>query len=362
MPAPLAKGLVITVTILLAAGFAVYENPQVKQWVRNSRRRIAIALHSLGDEINPQERSTDRRRSTEDISMSEELGEEAEARRQKARQEILRRASILEARKNKSSSGSVSSFDDLVDKDGRLKAQSKQSKQSQQPSPKEGESQAQASGVEVTNSDTIHLRSGAISDLSKSISDLAPKISPEHRQAILDTIDRDRTCTTLHSETSSNHPSESLVDLTPTSEYPGMDFTQSEHSEIQSQGQGQREEPTSQSSYFSLASSQHTEDGDPDFYYARPPQTDQNTTAPNPPQHESENPFADQQGSHTIQSVSSAPSVTSSFSHIQNDPFDPMSDGTLSDLESIQDGTHTPASWSEVGSVVSSNDDNHHHQ
>ncbi|PGH10037.1 hypothetical protein GX51_00304 [Blastomyces parvus] len=357
MPAPLAKGLVITVTILLAAGIAVYESPQVKQWVRNSRRKIALALHNLGDEINPQERSTDRRLA-EDISMSEELGEEAEARRKKAREEILRRASILEARKNKSSSGSISSFDDLVDKDGRLKAQPKQP---QQPLPKDVEPQAQASGAQVINPDTVHLRSGAFSDLSKSISDMAPKISAEHRQAILDNIDRDRIRTTLNSETSSHHPSESLVDLTPTSEHPGMDFTDFAHSEVQSRGQSQQEDPISQSSYFSLASSQHTEDGEPDFYYARPPQTDQNSTAPQPPpQYESENPFADREGSHTIQSVSSAPSIASSLSHIQNDAFERMSDGTLSDLESVHDGTHTPASWSEVGSVVSSNDGNHH--
>ncbi|OAX77760.1 hypothetical protein ACJ72_07936 [Emergomyces africanus] len=359
------EGLVITVTILLAAGLAVYENPEVKQWVRNSRRRIAIALHSLGDEINPQERATDPD-SAEDISMSEELGEEAEARRQKAREEILRRTLILEARKKKSSSGSISSFDDLVDKDGRLKAQSKQS---QEPGPKEGESQAQASGVQVANSDTVHLRSGAFSDLSKSISDMAPKISPEYRQAILDTIERDRIHTALQSEASSNHPSESLVDLTPTSELPGMDFTHSTHSETHSQGQGQEqgqgrgEDHLSQSNYFSLASSQHTEDGEPDFYYARPPQTDHNTTLPNLSQHDSENPFADQPGSsNSVQSVSSAPSVASSLSHIQHDRLDLMSDGTLSDLESIHDGTLTPASWSEVGSVVSSNDGNHHHQ
>ncbi|OJD13786.1 hypothetical protein AJ78_05794 [Emergomyces pasteurianus Ep9510] len=362
MPAPLAKGLVITVTILLAAGLAVYENPQVKQWVRNSRRRIAIALHNLGDEINPQERSTDHR-STEDISMSEELGEEAEARRQRAREEILRRASILEARKNKSSSGSIGSFDDLVDKNGRLKEKSKQTQQSW---PKDGESQAQSSGVEVTDSDTAHLRPAAFPDLSKSISDMAPKISPEHRQAILDTIDRDRIRTALHSEASSNHPSESLVDLTPTSESPGMDFTRSTHSETQNpgqeqeQGQGRREEHLSQSSYFSLASSQHTEDGEPDFYYARPPQYDNTTTLPDLPQHDSDNPFTDPPGSNSIQSVSSAPSVASSLSHIQNDPLEVVSDGTLSDLESIHDGTLTPASWSEVGSVVSSNDGNHH--
>ncbi|PGH11104.1 hypothetical protein AJ79_05049 [Helicocarpus griseus UAMH5409] len=350
MPAPLAKGLVITVTVLVAAGIAVYENPQVKQWVRNSRRKIALALHNLGDEINPQENPDADRRSPEDISMTEDLGEEAEARRRRAREDIIRRASILEARKRRSS-GSVGSFDDLVDKDGRLKEHVKLAPI------KDEELQAQATGVEPTSSTTLHRRGEGPSDISQSISDMAPKISPEHRQAILDNINRDRFHSTLPSETSSNHPSESLVDLTPTSETPGFVYTPSAHSEAQ----GQPEGPASQSSYFSLASSQHTEDGEPDFYYAPPSQaTDENATAQNP-QYQTQNPFADQQGAGAaqVQNISSTPSVASSLSHIQNDPFENMSDGTLSDLGSVHDGTHTPASWSEVGSVVSSNDGNH---
>ncbi|ODH50367.1 hypothetical protein GX48_03482 [Paracoccidioides brasiliensis] len=354
MPAQLAKGLVITVTILVAAGIAVYENPHVKQWIQNSRRKIAVALHNLGDEINPRESSTDRR-STEDISMTEELGEEAEARRQKAREEILRRASILKARKN-NSSVSVGSFDGLVDKDGRLKEQSKP------PLLKEGESMAKATGVEVTSSHVVHRRPEDSPDLSRSISEMSPRISSEHRQAILDNIDRDRLRTTLSSETSSNHPSESLADLTPTSEIPDMDFSFASQSEILGRHRGQRDEHPSQSNYFSLASSLHPEDGEADFYYARPPNTDLNITVPNlQQQSRPQNPFEDPRETDSLQHVSTAVSVASSLSHIENGSFDPMSDGTLSDLGSVRDGTHTPASWSEVGSVTSSNDGLHNH-
>jgi hypothetical protein len=35
------------------AAIAVYESPQARQFAEDVRRRIAIALHSLGDEINP---------------------------------------------------------------------------------------------------------------------------------------------------------------------------------------------------------------------------------------------------------------------------------------------------------------------
>ncbi|KAI9851896.1 MAG: hypothetical protein M1838_002467 [Thelocarpon superellum] len=53
MPVPLAKGLIIAASILIAAGVAVYENPQVREWVDQSRRKLALALHNLGDEILP---------------------------------------------------------------------------------------------------------------------------------------------------------------------------------------------------------------------------------------------------------------------------------------------------------------------
>lgn len=53
MPAPLAKGIIIAASVLVAAGIAIYENPQVRQWVDQSRRKIAVALHSLGDDVQP---------------------------------------------------------------------------------------------------------------------------------------------------------------------------------------------------------------------------------------------------------------------------------------------------------------------
>ncbi|KAF2101334.1 hypothetical protein NA57DRAFT_64179 [Rhizodiscina lignyota] len=52
MPAPIAKGLIIFTSVVIAAGFALYQDPVVRAWVDRSRRKIAIALHSLGDEID----------------------------------------------------------------------------------------------------------------------------------------------------------------------------------------------------------------------------------------------------------------------------------------------------------------------
>lgn len=43
----------MVVAAAVAAAIAVYESPQARQFAEDVRRRIAIALHSLGDEINP---------------------------------------------------------------------------------------------------------------------------------------------------------------------------------------------------------------------------------------------------------------------------------------------------------------------
>lgn len=56
MPAPLAKGIIITLTLLTTLGAALMANPQVRAWVEEQRRKIAEALRSLGDELDPQSR------------------------------------------------------------------------------------------------------------------------------------------------------------------------------------------------------------------------------------------------------------------------------------------------------------------
>jgi len=56
MPAPLAKGILISLSILAAVGIAVYENPQVKEWVEEQRRKITEFLATFGDQLDPQSR------------------------------------------------------------------------------------------------------------------------------------------------------------------------------------------------------------------------------------------------------------------------------------------------------------------
>ncbi|KAF2279157.1 uncharacterized protein EI97DRAFT_491900 [Westerdykella ornata] len=131
MPAPLAKGIIIAASVVVAVGIALYESPQVRQWVDQSRRKIALALHSLGDEIQPRRPS--------------ECSEDYEVRRQdfirRRRLELIRRAreegvavdldelarigqddvEMAARRERRRPTASQKSFDDLVGRDGRLK-------------------------------------------------------------------------------------------------------------------------------------------------------------------------------------------------------------------------------------------------
>ncbi|KAI1373683.1 hypothetical protein F4677DRAFT_214940 [Hypoxylon crocopeplum] len=47
---------VIALSVAVAAAVAVYESPELQRMANDLRRRIAIVLHSLGDTITPQER------------------------------------------------------------------------------------------------------------------------------------------------------------------------------------------------------------------------------------------------------------------------------------------------------------------
>lgn len=136
MPAPLAKGLIIAASVLVAAGIAIYESPQVRQWVDQSRRKIAIALHSLGDEIQPQRRASE---SYHDFESRKNRREEIIRRN---RNELIRRAreegvavdldelakigsENMEMAERRSRADRTKSFDDMVGSDGMLRQDAK---------------------------------------------------------------------------------------------------------------------------------------------------------------------------------------------------------------------------------------------
>ncbi|KAF1996621.1 hypothetical protein P154DRAFT_309046 [Amniculicola lignicola CBS 123094] len=130
MPAPLAKGLIIAASVIVAAGIAIYESPEVRRWIEQYRRKLAVALHSLGDEIQPRRSSEAaedyevRRRRREELvrQKREELVRRAREEGIAVDLDVLRRIGDEEMKKGHGHAGTrQKSFDDLVGSDGMLK-------------------------------------------------------------------------------------------------------------------------------------------------------------------------------------------------------------------------------------------------
>lgn len=297
-------GLIITVSALVAAGIAVYESPQFREWMNNSRRKIALALHNLGDEIQPRDSQSPVR---EDISMVEESGEAAQERRRIAREEILQRGAMLEARRRRKQSSSLGSFDSLVDDDGNLRERG--------PSPLgTSDSFAKSTGVDLAASQ--RLQSGEVIE--------RPEVT-----------DNDRLHIGLPSDSYPQPRSETLVDITPTSEASGIDFGNPTGT-LEETKSPVVDQPNVKSDPASSSSA--TEGEAPQMYHAHPGPSNEN-------HRRLSSPFADMP-------ISPTPSTAGSYSHIY-ESMDAPSDDTLSDLGRSVEGVATPASWSDVGSVTS---------
>ena len=132
---PLATGLIIAASVLVAAGIALYESPQVRQWVDQSRRKIAVALHSLGDDIQPRRPSE----SSQDYEGRKNRRDELIRRN---RNELIRRAreegiavdldelakigtEDIQAAERRTRADRSKSFDDMVGSDGMLRRDAK---------------------------------------------------------------------------------------------------------------------------------------------------------------------------------------------------------------------------------------------
>src|ERR1700742_2359041 len=222
MPPPI--GIIITVTVLVAASIAAYENPQVRAWIDRTRHKIAMGLHSLGDEIGPRPRPQPRRTST-DISMHEEKGEMAEERRRQAIAEIMERGRMMEeSRKRRKVSQSEDppsspTFDALVDKDGILL--------------RDNGTAGQSSGVDTdAQPATLRQRPAPAEQQAPSTSDAPMQLGDARQSAFESRYEQEmREAWNLplsdrRIEMPPSHASESLIDLTPTTESaPDPDFS-----------------------------------------------------------------------------------------------------------------------------------------
>ncbi|KAI0012968.1 hypothetical protein F4779DRAFT_625616 [Xylariaceae sp. FL0662B] len=135
---PAMSAGIIAVTVAVAAAIAVYESPELQRMAADLRRRIAIALHSLGEEISPAERENlfNRPEDAEGFLQSRGLGAGSEPgvdaddeTRRRQREELMYWNSVREAKMEKErlesekrsprprSSRQGSSFDDFLEKD-----------------------------------------------------------------------------------------------------------------------------------------------------------------------------------------------------------------------------------------------------
>jgi hypothetical protein len=349
-------GLVLLAVVVVAAGAAAYENPQVREWIENSRKKLAQAIHSLGEEIDPRVKNSRRK----DPSMQQDDTEAAEERRRRARAEIMEKGRIMEekrSRKTKKSGDNgvdspTASFDTLVDGEGMLQNRNLNKDADATTTAMESAPAANSLTARRTASPPAARALHESVDAPIALRQLS-SASESHPIDPFETDYERELRNTWHlplphppPPASSAHESESLVELTPTSEFPDPDIVLPGHSA----NNGNHHE---QSQYFSFASnSSHTLSEDNP---ASPP-TGLSVLSPlQPPAQPQPQPQPQQQPLPHPISPPSVSSIADSLDHIGGSDVDGGSisdDGVMSEFD---DGVRTPASgWTDVGSVVSS--------
>ncbi|RMD44524.1 hypothetical protein DV735_g519, partial [Chaetothyriales sp. CBS 134920] len=341
MPGPLAaRGIIFTVCILAGASLAVYENEKCRAWLDRLRQRIAIGLHSLGDEIDPrppasnrkedqndvplreQKKDGSRRAAKSDASMSEEQSDAAEERRRQARAHILERGRILEERrKRRRLSVSSPTFDSMVDDDGRLRTESAAQNTTV--------AEATATAIEpVQLAGTVRSRHAIPVDSDALSGSAGESFETAYEREMRTSWNLPLPPPRSFDNASSTHASESLLDLTPTTE----DFADPDYS-VPSR-------PPGQSGYFPAMQADSTSQ----YYYAHPSRP-----------LEAIEPRLQRPVAPASTTISSAPSIAGSTDLLHPSEADISEDDLLSEdgLSSEPDGIRTPASaWTDVESTI----------
>lgn len=113
---------VIAVSVVVAAGIAIYESPELRRMAEDLRRRISIALHSLGDSISPQQRDHLLSRpedaegflQSRGINVREENGVDADDEtRRRQREELMYWNALAESKREKERTDSAENEKDV---------------------------------------------------------------------------------------------------------------------------------------------------------------------------------------------------------------------------------------------------------
>ncbi|KAI9765359.1 MAG: hypothetical protein M1840_007439 [Geoglossum simile] len=343
-------GIIIAATIIVAAGIAVYESPQVREFVNKGRRRIAIALHTLGEEINP-----DPHRPS---SASNEGGHAAEEMQRLRRAEIMERnreqflqqreAEIAdrEKQKRRTPESGYASFDDFLSQDVE----------------KRGTYTIRSTSVAHSDSEEgLKRRSEGVRGLERGGAFANPFADPigeeEASQVLFDATLMGASRESLHNERTEDIPllrtRESTATLPaepigeaqspPTNAAPPLlDLSGSNTDTSSPDAPAQPFQP---SAYWSVVH-EWAENTSPSYYHdassGQPEQQDEPQPQPQPQQ------YLDAPNGNVNNSITSSP-PTSSGEAIH---FHASDDDTMSDVG----GTSTAGSWTEVGSEVSEGD------
>lgn len=338
-------GVIIAASVLVAAGIAAYENPQFREWLERSSEKVAVAFRSLGEDIHGKARSR-----RQDSSMHEDVDEKAEERRRKAREDILEKGRALQdqGKRRRQSSGSTRtpSFDSLVDEEGRLRAEPRIHE----------DTIAASSALEVQEVDNVRSRN-LQPQMHQSVD--APMLLRqfEHNQPSTPMVQALEPWESQYeqemrnawnielpaqsAQASCSHASESLIDLTPTTEdFPDPGFSVPSAEDLQNH--------LGRTEYFSTVASQtsHTSADERNPFHDSPDHQPLTPLMPIEPR-----PLP-QEDMRSVTSSSRA-SLAGSTAHINHSEAE-MTDDDLSDFG---DGVRTPASaWTEVASSVSGDD------
>ena len=329
-------GLILSFSILFAASLAVYENnAEIRKWVDDSRRKIAVALHSFGDEIAPPP-SPRNPNPARDASTREDESPEAADRRRRARQEIMERGRVLEERRREKRA-STQTFDDLVDKDGLLKSTGTAARTTAtEPQPETSElkkrkveAQGAAMGATLANpfADEIPMEFYPAAEpttptsRTRSSTPTLPANSPREQGSL---TPQTHNALLIDTDGLSTHPSEQLVDLTPTS----TACPSSHHDDLASlspvSASFPEEDEAPPPAPWSMSINEWAENTTASFYSA--PQSQPESQK----QHHSDGALT--------------PTISESGEHVSQIGSDDM------DVMSEIGGISTPGSWTEVGS------------
>lgn len=365
----LATAGIIVVSALTAAAIAVYQHPEVREWTEETRRKIAVALRGLSEDIHPNRSRQPRYNRPEDAegfmqSGSAEMdGDEESKRRQ--REELMYWNSIhlqkMESERDTNRSRGSSTFDDFLYEDKTAEKGTFVYNTGAEVHENANEGLVHRRGDNARGVATGTLFANPFADENgidmeqeeTTLKELSPSPTGQSEATDIYTandlqISRESTATMVNTEISKDETeSEPLVDVSepavsePAPATPTSETSEAEHFQsYMSAG----EEAHPDSAFASIHA--WADESNQSFYSPLPgtPQQARSESTPSEPEH-----------------VDGQLTPTDSVSLVgSGEDVAAMSDAESRDYDVISEDGMTPSSWTEVGSNVSDSDASQH--